>query len=53
MGYCSDCYIYNHCPWFCGNYDIETEQPIQPCFSKEYMLKEIGDPVEDDEKILD
>lgn len=39
-GYCSDCYIFVHCPWFCSYYDVETEEPKEPCFSKEKIKDE-------------
>ena len=39
MGYCSDCIIFIDCPWFCNKFDVETEEPNEPCFDKE-KLKE-------------
>lgn len=34
-GYCSDCYIFVNCPWFCNRFDPDTEEPIGACWSKE------------------
>lgn len=44
-GYCSDCYIFRECPWFCNHFDPEEENPVDGnCWSKEPM------PVKEEEK---
>ena len=40
MGYCTDCYIFQKCAWFCKKYDVETEEPKEQCFDKETVNKE-------------
>jgi hypothetical protein len=35
MGYCSDCYMFVHAPWFCNKWDTNTEEPKGECYSKE------------------
>lgn len=40
-GYCEYCNIWRKCPWFCKKEKDERNNPVEPCFSREYCDEEL------------